>query len=907
MFGLMALGIVAVQRASGVINFAIGAVGLTGAYVQWRLHDVAGWSSWLSIPAGIAFSALLSAVTYYGVVRRLRDSSNLARVVATLAVLIIIQAALTIAYPATLSNLAVEGVLPTKSVTVLGLTVGGDRLLLLLIGGILTAAAWAFFRFTRFGLATTAVSDYPLGVASLGWNEDRVAGINFAIAGAMAGLAMILIVPITGISVGSATFFLLPALAAAVIGSLTSFPGAFLGGLLIAVLQIEASQYLTSVQGASDAIPFLLIIAMLTIRGRRIPLRSFTNERLPRVGTGRIRWIPLIIVFAIATAILLSGWLSPVWLGAATITLVTAVVLASFVVIIGYAGQVSLAQWVIAGIGAVIAAHLTEWGVPFLLAVVITLLAMVPIGLLLAIPATRVRGMSLAIVTLGFAVAGSSLILGSSTFVGTPGLGLRLPSPSVFGLSVDPILHPSRYAVFVLVVLTIVLIVVANVRRGNAGRRLLALRANERAAAALGIDATEAKTVAFIFAAGIAALGGIVTIYQLSVATFSAFDPFTSIQFVGWSVLSGVGYVVGPVVGGLFPTGSLGGQAFETLFPGHGNYVALIGGVLLLITILTQPDGVVRGNIDMAQSIWRKIRPSPATKEAKEPRVKVVADPVSETGMTDRNRAAPPRLEVRNLTVEFSGVRAVDDVTLTLSGGEVLGVIGPNGAGKTTLIDAITGFVTTTGGEILLGGRPLDKVTAAHRARQGIARSFQSLELFEDLTVVENLIVASDRHRRVDWITSAVRPDTGHLTRVTMDMVEELGLEPFLAELPPSLPHGRRRLVSIARAFASSPSILLLDEPAAGLDEVDRRHLVAIIRELAVDHGIGVLLIEHDVQLVKASADRMICLDVGRCIASGAPDEVLRDPAVIGAYVGTDEAHQPMGEIAEPLPEQAGA
>jgi sulfate-transporting ATPase len=882
MYGLLALSLIVIHRSSSVLNFAMGATGIVAAYAQWQLHDVHGWSSLVSVPVGVALSAVVGVITYRVAIRPLSDRSNLTRIVASLAVLIIIQGALPILYPSTAQSVTVSSLLPTSVVKFLGLQISGDRLWLLFVGAIVTMLGWLMYRFTRFGLATTAVSEHPLGLSSLGWNDSFIATANWGLGGAVSGLAMILIVPVTGLSTGLATSLLVPMIAAAVIGNLTSFPLAFLGGIVIAILQVESTAYI-NVSGIGDVVPFVLIVIMLTVSGRRLPLRSFINERVPRVSAGRIRWAALIPVLVGAIVVLLAQVFNEIWLGAITTTLVTAVVLSSLVVLIGFAGQASLAQLVIGGIAALLTVHLTMDGLGFWLAALLGVLAMIPLGFTVALTASRVRGISLAIVTLGLAVACQSLVFTNASLVGPTGVGLPLKDISLFGMDLSPLVYPGRYAVFVLIVMTLVFLVIANIRRGRAGRRLLAVRANERAAAALGIDVREAKIVAFVYASMIAGIGGILSIYQYSVATFSAFDPFTSITYVGYAVLGGVGYVLGALAGGLLPSGSVGNQAVVQLFPGGGDYIILVGGVLLLMTLLTQPDGIVPGNIAAMRGAWSRITRRAERPKAPEDAASKAVQPAEDV----RRHIAPQKtLNVSDVSVTLGGVRILKDVSFSLKSGEVLGVIGPNGAGKTTLIDAVTGFVAMVGGDVTIDDKSVKRMGAAARARAGVTRSFQSLELFEDLTVRENLAVAADPQRRGAWLSSAVRPGKVELDPAVTHFVEALGLTPALDSEPSGLPHGRRRLISIARAAASHPSILLLDEPAAGLEQRDRDRLVDVIREIAGSYGVGVLLIEHDVQLVAAAADRMLCLDGGQQIAYGSPQEVLAADAVRDAYLG---------------------
>jgi ABC-type branched-subunit amino acid transport system ATPase component len=227
----------------------------------------------------------------------------------------------------------------------------------------------------------------------------------------------------------------------------------------------------------------------------------------------------------------------------------------------------------------------------------------------------------------------------------------------------------------------------------------------------------------------------------------------------------------------------------------------------------------------------------------------------------------------------------VDGVSLHIMPGEIVGVVGANGAGKTTLIDAITGFVAS-GGSVELGGSDLSAASTHARARAGVSRSWQSLELIEDLPVLENLRIAADADRGWSALTDLVWPRQGKPTAALLRGVQALKLGEQLGDMPRELSTGRRKLVALARAIATEPSILLLDEPCSGLDHHEREEVGEVIRSLAESWGMGVLLVEHDVHLVRRVSDRIVVLDFGKVIAEGEPDVVLSDPGVIAAFLG---------------------
>lgn len=284
----------------------------------------------------------------------------------------------------------------------------------------------------------------------------------------------------------------------------------------------------------------------------------------------------------------------------------------------------------------------------------------------------------------------------------------------------------------------------------------------------------------------------------------------------------------------------------------------------------------------MSRTSAAEPRPSPTTRPCP-----AGPDPAGRAGAGEvASVPAMSLLQARNLTVTFGGVHAVRGVDLDVEAGSFVGLIGPNGAGKTTLIDAVTGFVSASAGIVELDGEDITSLTPAARAQRGLVRTFQSLELFEDLTVADNLRVCVETPRWWDPLVDAVRPRRGdEVSEQVAWALDVVGLGDVRAERPSELSHGRRKLVAVARALALRPTLVLLDEPAAGLDTTETARLGEHLRTLP-DHGISVLLVDHDMGLVLGTCERVVVLDVGAVIANGPPEQIRADGRVIEAYLG---------------------
>jgi sulfate-transporting ATPase len=884
-YALLGQGIIVIYRGSGIVNFGHGALAMVAAFVFVELHEHRGWSFMAAFVFAVLLVSLLGVLLHMAVLRSLRRSSPLTRLIATLGLLSALTGAAGLRFGTAYHS--VGSSLPQRSwhIGALGLdvSVGSDRMYLFLIALVLTAVLYGLYRFTRFGLGVSAAAENEQVASALGWSPNLLASVNWAIGSALAATAGILVVPITGLQIYTLTLLVIAALAAALVGGFVSFPLTLLGGALIGAGESLLGFYgvklfgVSGQQGVAQSLPFFAIVVILVVRGRGLPLRSHLLERLPALGSGAFRpriVLPITLLLAVGTMTFFDGDVIQAVLAMA----LAGIIILSLVALTGYAGQVSLAQYALAGIGALFAGRLVSsesW--PFEVAFLAGIAAAMLIGLVFAMPALRTRGINLAVITLGLGVAVQQIVFQNGEYTG--GLdGTPLPSTRVFGLSIDPVAHQDRYAVFCLAWFVVVCFVVSNLRRGRAGRRLIAIRSNERAAASLGVSVYAAKLYAFALSGAIAGLGGVLIGFQYRSIVYESFNPLASINSLLQAVLGGIGYVVGAVVGSGFAPASIGEVLIRDVVSDPGQWLVTGSGVVVLALLLLHPDGAASMMAAGAAARRRSRRAEVAsTDPTGSARSMVALEGIS---------VRPATLEVRDLALRIGAIDILRGVDLTVHPGEIVGLIGPNGAGKTMLVDSVTGFVRPTGGSVLLDGEAIDHWTAARRARAGLARSFQSLELFDDVTVRENLLTASDSRDAAAYLTAIIRLERDVLRPAVLAAIAEFALGPDLDRLPRELPYGRRRLVAIARAIATQPSVLLLDEPAAGLSEVETAELASLVRGLAANWGIGILLIEHDMSVVMGICDRIVVLDFGEKIADGRPDDVRRNERVVAAYLG---------------------
>jgi branched-subunit amino acid ABC-type transport system permease component len=656
-FALMATGLVVAYKGSGVINFAHGSVAMYAAFtfnylridgrlrlpwvdilpthqvnlpVQITISSGGKVNVWLAVLLALAMSALLGVGMHYLVFRPLRNAAPLGKVIGAIGVMLYLQGVALVNFgsenPQPKSLLLPDTLF--KNFLGFGKPMPGENLGLFIMAVLVGAVLWFNYKYTRFGLATRAAAGNEKGAVLLGYSPERLALFNWIIAAMTAGLAGVFVGSITGaLTPTKFTTLIVPALGAALIGSLSSVPIAIAGGVGIGMIQTVTSTWMTGKSwfpdwlqsGATDAIPLVIIVLTLFLRGKSLPIRGNIEERrLPlspypkRIGWHVAILVPLgvVLAYGLPGDFVFAG-LSGKWSFAFMTSLIAAMLMLSYVLLAGYVGQISMVQLSIAGVSAFFMARMSANGVPspqdpfavsgpglpWPIGATLGIIVAIAVGVLLGIPALRIRGVQLAVVTIAAAVALQTLYFDNSKLTNLmAGSNAAVPPPTFFGVDVGStgprgLTDSPKFVTFCVIVLAAMCVIVSNLRRGSTGRRFLAVRANERAAASAGIDVARTKLLAFGIASGLAGVAGVMTAFQQQQISSSNWVYFAGLIALAFAYLGGITSVAGALIGGM-----LTGSGLISVFGSHQSsglhtYTPLIGGVGMILTAIIHPSG----------------------------------------------------------------------------------------------------------------------------------------------------------------------------------------------------------------------------------------------------------------------------------------------------------------------------
>ena len=596
-----------------------------------------------------------------------------------------------------------------------------------------------------------------------------------------------------------------------------------------------------------------------------------STQILKATRTRRLSLWPLLI-FAVAIAVPLlpyysnvSHFVLSIFMQATTY----AIAVLGMVVVLGYTGQINLAQAAFFGFGAYgVALGTVSFGLSFWTSLALGIGVAGLAGGILGLTTLRLGGHYLAMITISFQQIFDLVAVNWIEVTHGPDGIAGIGRPSLFGYE---LVDDRAYLLLCSAVLYVMMAAVWYLPQTRLGRAMRGVRENELAAEVIGVHTLRTKVIAFTLSAALGGMGGGLYAGGFAYISPDNFNFQRAIEFLSMVLLGGAQSPFGGALGTtlliLLP------EWLKEMPPSlqfiKDVYLAIYGLAVILIMVF-MPEGIW----GLLRRNWMKLRREAAVDTSG-------IQPLNlDIAVTD----STPLLRLEGLQKHFGGLRAVDGIDLQVARGTVHALIGPNGSGKTTTLNVVNGIYRPTGGRIIVDGSDVTQMSPHERAGQGLGRTFQNIRLFPSMSALENVIVGAQRDN------NPIARGAEALHARAMSALQFVGLETKANAIVRGLPYGHQRLVEIARALAGHPKLLLLDEPAAGLNQTEKMELVELLKKLRSGHGLTVFLIDHDMGLVEKVSDRITVLNFGKKIAEGTPQEVLRHPDVIAAYLGDSNA-----------------
>jgi sulfate-transporting ATPase len=910
-FAMFALGIVVIHQASRVLNLAHGAMAMVPAYITYELSHV-GVPLVPALLLGTASGAVLGLAVERIFVRGLRQQGPTGQTVGTVAALGLLMA-IAIKVWGTTPRTAVE-VFPSGGIRVGASILRWGDIGLFCVAVACAAGFFAVFRYTSLGLAMRAAADNRRAASLMGIDPEKTTMTAWAIGGAFAALAGILLAGVTVLHPVNLSLLVLPGFVAALIGGLASLPGALVGAAVVGLAQgmvpafslVPGLRSFAAQVGAPQLVLTIVALVVMSARGQRITAADVRGEGYGSRAGGRagpddrfLRGRARLVTGVIAAGALLVWPLAGAsfsLLGTAIQACILMVIASSIVLLTGWVGQISLAQATFVGIGAFATAQISRRaGIAFPFSLPVVALVAGVAAAALGTVALRVRGLYLAVATLVFAWMADEYLFRSAWLVGAGG-GSSLKNAPIGKPDSIPFFDPTDRRAFYYIALAAAVatfVALANWRDSRTGRALFGVRGSEIAAASLGVNVRRVKLLAFATAGALAGIGGNLLIVGQGAASPAQFSLSRSLFYLAVAVVGGVRSLGGAVAAAILFAG------LEQVFfdvQALAGWLDIVSAGLLAFVLVAYPGGLAGLGRSIAARIGAMGRSDRSGRGTL--RVGAAGSPAVPATVNGNGshplvpaRADAPALRVQDLEVRFGGLVAVDGASLEVPLGEIVGLIGPNGAGKTTVFNAISGLVVPSAGRVEILGVDATGLAVHERAAIGMARSFQLVQLLTDLSVFDNLLAATHLQNRAGpgatmFVTRRALDGEQAARKRVGEIVGELDLAGIAERTVAGLPLGVLRMVELARALVTGAPLLMLDEPASGLDNSETDRFGELLVKVRDELGRHVLLIEHDIRLVTAVSNRLYVIDGGRPLAQGTPGEIRRDPRVAAAYLG---------------------